>query len=96
MSDRHDLDSPEGYIAFCTEVADPENKLGVARMVAAEMLADGDRVRAVLKDHPGMADKFLAAQAALLREGPDDTGGTGCGPQADAQGDLGETEEEQP
>jgi hypothetical protein len=66
MTDRHDLDSPEGYIAFFTEVADPENKLGIARMVAAEMLADGNRVRAVLKDHPGMADRFLAAQARLL------------------------------
>jgi hypothetical protein len=47
-------------------VADPENKLGIAQMVAREVLADGNRIRELLADEPGAADRFLSAQAGLV------------------------------
>jgi hypothetical protein len=65
-----DLESMQGMIEFFVEVADPEDKLGVAQMVAREVLADGDRIRELLP--PAEAEAFLAAQAALL--GPEATG----------------------
>jgi hypothetical protein len=59
-----DLESMQGLIEFFVEVSDPENRLGIAQMVARELLADGDRVRTLLP--AAEADALLLAQARLL------------------------------